>query len=381
MQYEKMKERDPRPSFLGTLPFIFIIALGIAACWWFFFHEPSSPYDPDATPRPVTARGNLAADELSTIELFEHVSPAVVHITTTTLQPKRSYLTLNIYEMPQGDGSGFVWDRDGHVVTNFHVIQNAQGFSVKFSDQSVYRARLVGAAPDKDIAVLHIDAPADKLHPIPVGRSSDLRVGQKVFAIGNPFGFDQSLSTGVVSALGREITSVTRKPISDVIQTDAAINPGNSGGPLLDSAGRLIGINTSIASPSRASAGVGFAVPVDTVNSVVPLIIQRGNVGRPGLGITVMPASRYGAQEGALILEVVGGSAAQVAGLRETWIDRVDGSIYFGDIILEINGARIKDSDALSSELARYNVGDEVTLTIRRNKENLRVPVTLQAID
>jgi len=380
MQYERKQERYSQPSLLGSLPFLFIIVLGAVVCWWFFFHE-STPSDSSIDPRPVTARDSLAADETSTIALFERTSPSVVHIATTTLKPKRSFLTLNIYEMPKGDGSGFVWDRDGHIVTNFHVIQDARSLRVKFSDQTVYRARLVGAAPDKDIAVLHIDVPPEKLHPIPVGGSSDLRVGQKVFAIGNPFGFDQSLSTGVVSALGREIESVTGKPITDMIQTDAAINPGNSGGPLLDSAGLLIGVNTAIISPSRASAGVGFAVPVDTVNAVVPLLIARGNVGRPGLGVEVASASRYGIKEGALIMKVSGGSAAEVAGLQGSWVDRFNGTIYFGDIILEISGARIKDSDALSHELSRYDIGDEVTLTIKRNKETIRIPVTLQAID
>jgi len=382
MQYERMQERYRQPSFLSNLPFLIIIVLGIVVCWWVFFRD-SSPYDSNSEPRAVTARGDLAADETSTIELFERVSPSVVHITTTTLVGKRGSRTLNIYEIPQGDGSGFVWDEDGHIVTNYHVVLEAKGVRVKFSDQTVYKARFVGAAPDKDIAVLHIDAPAEKLHPIPVGESSNLRVGQKVFAIGNPFGFDQSLSTGVVSALGREIESVTRKPITGVIQTDAAINPGNSGGPLLDSAGRLIGINTSIASPSRANAGVGFAVPVDTINAVVPLIIQRGNVGRPGFGVDLASdwvARRYGIENGVLIWAVSGGSAAEVAGLRGTWTDRFD-SVYLGDIILEINGRKIKDSDALPNELASYNVGDEVTLTIRRGDEIITVPVTLQALE
>lgn len=190
-------------------------------------------------------------------------------------------------QIPEGTGSGFIWDHAGNIVTNFHVIQNADAAQVTLSDQSSWKARLVGGAPDKDLALLRIDAPADRLRPIPIGSSKDLQVGQKVFAIGNPFGLDQTLTTGVISALGREIESLTRRPIQGVIQTDAAINPGNSGGPLLDSAGRLIGVNTQIYSPSGAFAGIGFAIPVDTVNRFVPELIRYGRVIRPGIGVQV----------------------------------------------------------------------------------------------
>ncbi|HSK31090.1 MAG TPA: trypsin-like peptidase domain-containing protein, partial [Candidatus Limnocylindria bacterium] len=203
--------------------------------------------DPRATPRPVTARGELPPHEKSTIALFRQASPSVVHITTIAVQ--RDLFTLRPYQIPEGTGSGFIWDANGNIITNFHVIQNADAAQVTLSDQSNWKARLVGAAPDKDIAVLKIDAPANRLPAIPLGASKDLQVGQSVLAIGNPFGLDQSLTTGVISALGREIESITRRPIQGVIQTDAAINPGNSGGPLLDSAGRLIGVNTAIYSP------------------------------------------------------------------------------------------------------------------------------------
>ena len=190
-------------------------------------------------------------------------------------------------EVPQGAGSGFVWDENGYIVTNYHVIAEAQGRRVTLADQSTWSAKLVGVEPDKDIAVLKIDAPTRLLPPIPIGTSDDLQVGQKVFAIGNPFGFDQTLTTGVISGLGREIVSATRRPIQGVIQTDAAINPGNSGGPLLDSAGRVIGINTAIVSPSGAYAGIGFAVPVDVVNRIVPQIIRGEQIEKPGLGIAI----------------------------------------------------------------------------------------------
>ncbi|MGH7811140.1 MAG: S1C family serine protease, partial [Candidatus Binatia bacterium] len=239
--------------------------------------------DPRAAPRAVSPRGELMAGEKSIITLFKQASPAVVNI--TTLGVERDLITLNQYQIPQGTGSGFVWDTTGNVITNFHVILNADAAQVTLSDQSNWRARVVGVAPDKDLAVLKIDAPANKLQAIPIGTSKDLQVGQSVFAIGNPFGLDQTLTTGVISALNREIESVTRRPIQGVIQSDAAINPGNSGGPLLDSAGRLIGVNTAIYSPSGASAGIGFAIPVDTVNRIVPELIRSGKITRPGLGV------------------------------------------------------------------------------------------------
>jgi S1-C subfamily serine protease len=235
-------------------------------------------YYKGAQPRAVAARGDLAEDEKGTISLFKTISPSVAYITTTAV--RRELFSLRPLEVPQGAGSGFVWDENGYIVTNFHVIADAQGARVTLADRSTWPAQLVGVEPDKDVAVLKIDAPKHLLPPIPIGTSNDLQVGQKVFAIGNPFGFDQTLTTGVISGLGREIESMTRRPIQGVIQTDAAINPGNSGGPLLDSAGRLIGVNTAIYSPSGVYAGIGFAIPVDTVNEVVPQLIQQGRKAR-----------------------------------------------------------------------------------------------------
>ena len=277
---------------------------------------------PDATPRAITARGDLGNDEKATIELFKRCAPSVVYVTNLAL--RRDFFGLNVTEIPQGTGSGFVWDQSGYIVTNYHVLQRAQAAEVTLSDNSKWPARYVGGEADKDLAVLKIEAPAAKLVPIAVGRSSDLLVGQRVFAIGNPFGLDQTLTTGVISALGRQIRSVTNRSIQGVIQTDAAINPGNSGGPLLDSAGRLIGINTAILSPNGGatggSVGIGFAVPVDTVNAIVPQLISHGKVVRPGLGVTTADdalARRFGLQ-GALVLHVSPGSAAERAGLRPT---------------------------------------------------------------
>ena len=233
-----------------------LAALVILMAFWQIRPLLTGVHRGNAEPRAVTPRGNLADDELSTIELFKNVSPSVVYITSLTVQ--RDFFSFKAMAVPQGTGSGFVWDANGYVVTNFHVIQGAHGANVTLADHSTWEAELVGYEADKDLAVLRINAPKSVLPAIPVGTSSDLEVGQKVFAIGNPFGFDQTLTTGVISGLGREIESVTRQPIEGVIQTDAAINPGNSGGPLLDSAGRLIGINTAIVSPSGAYAGGGL---------------------------------------------------------------------------------------------------------------------------
>jgi S1-C subfamily serine protease len=244
------------------------------------FSERSRLRDPKAQERPITARGDLAEDEKSTIALFKQAAPSVVHITNLAV---RRDLNMDIFGIPQGTGTGFIWDRKGYVVTNFHVIEHANAAKVMLADRSEWDASLVGVARDQDVAVLKIEAPEEKLPAILVGESANLEVGQKVFAIGNPFGLDQTLTTGVVSGLGREILSVTKRPIQGVIQTDAAINPGNSGGPLLDSAGRLIGINTAI--PAEVSAGIGFAVPVDTVQRIVPQIIKYGRAERIGLGI------------------------------------------------------------------------------------------------
>jgi len=254
-QHPTVKLRS-RAWLTGLLLILVLLLLFKEARTWF-----PDLYYKGAEPRAVTARGDLAEDEKGTISLFKAVSPSVVYITTMAV--RQEFFSLRALEVPQGAGSGFVWNDNGYIVTNYHVIAEAQGARVTLADRSTWSAQLVGAEPDKDIAVLKIDAPKHLLPPIPLGTSSDLQVGQKVFAIGNPFGFDQTLTTGVISGLGREIESATHRLIQGVIQTDAAINPGNSGGPLLDSAGRVIGINTAIVSPSGAYAGIGFAVPVD----------------------------------------------------------------------------------------------------------------------
>ena len=337
-----------------------------------------SLHDPAAVPRAIEARGDLAADEKTTISIFRQAAPSVVYITSLAL--RRDFFSLNAYEIPKGTGSGFVWDQKGRIVTNYHVVANANRLEVTLADHSTWKAVLVGAAPDKDLAVLHISAPADKLRPLALGDSRDLLVGQKVFAIGNPFGLDQTLTTGVVSALGREIKAGNGRAIRDMIQTDAAINPGNSGGPLLDSAGRLIGVNTAIYSPSGTSAGIGFAVPVAEVNRVVPQLIAHGRVIRPGLGVSLAPDSvaRALGVKGVVILAVGPGSSAERAGLRgsqQSW-----GGFVPGDIIVRVNKHKVRSYDELRDILDQCAVGETVTLTLLRGTVVEEVPVMLEAV-
>ncbi len=331
----------------------------------------------EGDPAPLPA--DMAAGEKRTIQIFENASPSVVFITTHAV--KRSPFTRNVQKIPAGTGSGFVWDDKGHIVTNFHVIREASIASVTLADQSTYDASLVGAAPAKDLAVLEIKAPQEKLSALRRGKSADLRVGQLAIAIGNPFGLDHTLSTGVVSGLGREIQSLAKVPIFGVIQTDAAINPGNSGGPLLDSKGHLIGVNTAIYSPSGASAGIGFAVPVDTVTRVVPQLIQHGKLTRPGLGIQHDPqlSERTGVP-GVLVLGVAKGSGADEAGLRGTRRNPVTGEVVLGDIIVEVDGKSVKTANDLYKHLDDKKVGDVVKLTVRRADKTKKLDVELQPL-
>ncbi len=333
-----------------------------------------------AEARTVSERPPLASDELRAIDIFKRTAPSVVFITTRREQTNP--FTLQSNEISAGTGSGFIWDTRGHIVTNYHVIRGASSALVTLSDQRAYEAKLIGVAPTNDLAVLKIDAPADMLSPLPVGTSSDLLVGQSVYAIGNPFGLDSTLTSGVVSALGRSIRSPANVTIEDVIQTDAAINPGNSGGPLMDSAGRLIGVNTAIASPSGASAGIGFAVPVDTVNRVVPQLITNGRVVRAVLGVrTVHPdvnrnlMQRLGVQ-GVLVISVDPDSPAAKAGLRPTTRDP-RGQLTLGDVILEIDGRRISDPFNLAGTLALFDPGKSVKLKIWRDGQTLEFDITL----
>ena len=319
----------------------------------------------------------LTSTELSTIQLFEKAAPGVCFITTTNI--RENFWTRDISEIKSGTGSGFIWDKMGHIVTNYHVIEGADKATVTLADQSNWPAELIGVAPEKDLAVLKIKAPISVLYAIPVGISENLRVGQSVFAIGNPFGLDQTLTTGVVSALGREIQSRAGVPIRDAIQTDAAINPGNSGGPLLDSGGKLIGVNTAIYSPSGASAGIGFSIPVDAVRWVVPELIRYGKIQRPTIGVELASnniVARYGLQ-GPLVLNVPDGSNAEKSGLQPTRRNRY-GEITLGDILVGIDDEPIKNNGDLYLFLEKHKVGDVVELELLRNQKKIKLKLTLE---
>ncbi len=336
--------------------------------------------EPDQQTKAISTsqeiRNDLNSDEKATISLFEKAAPSVAFITTSNYL--RDYWTRNITEIPRGTGSAFIWDQKGHIITNFHVIQGADRAQVTLADQSNWEAKVIGVAPEKDLAVLQIEAPNKKLFPIPVGTSEDLLVGQSVYAIGNPFGLDQTLTTGIISALGREIKSVAGLPIRDAIQTDAAINPGNSGGPLLDSSGRLIGVNTAIYSPSGAYAGIGFSIPVDILSWVVPQLIEHGKLMRPTLGVelaSTQAMNRLG-EDGALVLNVVKNSPAEAAGIRPTTRNRY-GEFDLGDIIVGINNEKIKSRNDLLLALEKYQPGEKIMVRVKRKKEFLELELTL----
>lgn len=321
----------------------------------------------------------LTEAEQHTIELFKRSSPAIVNI--NTLARQIDFWTHDVREVPQGTGSGFLWDDQGHVITNYHVIRRAVRAQVILEDQSRHSATLVGVSPDHDLAVLKIDPAGLSLCPLPVGHSEGLQVGQNVYAIGNPFGLDHTLTTGVISALNRQIDSATGLPIEDVIQTDAAINPGNSGGPLLDSGGRVIGVNTAIFSPTGAYAGIGFAIPVDTVLRVVPQIIQTGQYRRPSLGVRLnqranrLLLGRTGLK-GVLVIDTEPGSPADQVGLRPT--RRTDEGIVLGDIIVRVDSQAVETTHDLFLYLEKKRSGDRVTLTLLRDREIIEVECGLE---
>ena len=345
----------------------------------------SGPSVAEAQTRPAfgpARERNLDADERATINLFKESQAAVAFITTTDQQV--DFWSRTVSEQATGSGSGFVWDDKGHIVTNYHVVQPVVGsrsaeITVSLRDKNL-AGTLVGAAPELDLAVIRVTTAKTDLKPIQVGGSADLEVGQKVFAIGNPFGLDHTLTTGIVSALGRTITSVLNTPIEDVIQTDAAINPGNSGGPLLDSSGRLIGVNTAIYSPSGANAGIGFAVPVDTVARVVPQLIEFGRMRRPVIGVRLnsqldgLVARRFGVR-GAVIQTVDPGSAAARAGLTGVDVDR--NSIAIGDVITEINGRPVTSQTDLQGRLSYIDPGATVDVKVWRDGKTRTVKITL----
>ncbi len=322
------------------------------------------------TPRAITPRGELAEFEKLNVELFERISPSVVYIFSEV--DRRQAFGRGV-ERRAGAGSGFVWDAAGHIVTNFHVIEGASNVGVRLDSGEAIPATIVGVAPDYDLAVLRLRTRLAPLQPIPVGTSDDLATGQAVFAIGNPFGLSRTLTTGIVSALDRRLPTETGREIRGVIQTDAAINPGNSGGPLLDSSGRLIGVNTAIISGSGASAGIGFAVPVDIVNEVVPQLIATGKAARPGIGISAASeeAAAGAGIEGIVIIEAFPSGSAAAAGLRG--IDPTTGAV--GDVITHVNGKRVRTIAEFAAELQAIGVGNSAELTILRADREFTIAV------
>jgi S1-C subfamily serine protease len=387
--YRPARRRQPPVVILGLLIVALLFAVLVVPLMAWIMWPNAGGSSVSVAPRAITPRGTLAEDEASTIALYENAAPSVVHITTKAV--KRNPYSLDPREVQQGSGSGFVWDNEGHIVTNYHVIQGASSAQVTLADpkgRMTYQAKLVGTQPDKDLAVLLIDAPKDRLHPIPIGTSSDLKVGQKVYAIGNPFGLDQTLTTGIISALNRQIESVVRTPINGVIQTDAAINPGNSGGPLLDSSGRLIGVNTAIYSPSGASAGIGFAIPVDEVNEAVPRVIARASgktpsvetaKGAPRLGIVAVEdqLARLNGIEGIVIREVQPDGPAAKAGLRGLRYDPSSDRYELGDVIIAIDDKPTRVVDDMRVILRKRKFGDTINVTVRRDEEPVTLRVTL----
>ena len=365
---------QPRSNWLGWLVPVLCLLMGFVIYrYWVDRGTPSTE------PRAVAARGDLAEDEKATINLFKTNSPSVVFI--TTLRQAQDFRTMLPTEIPAGTGSGFIWDSAGDIVTNYHVVQGANGAQVTLWDHTTFNADLVGWAPNYDLALLRINAPASKLRAIPLGQSANLQVGQKAFAIGNPFGLDQSLTTGVVSALGRTINAVTGRQIEDVIQTDASVNPGNSGGPLLDSAGRLIGVNTAIYSPSGTSAGIGFAIPVDTINRVIPQLLAKGKIVRPYLGVRTNDRfsqlfTKQIGVPGLLTLIVEPKSPAERAGIQPTR-QASAGSIVPGDIIQAVDGKTVTAADDLFAVLERHKAGDEINVKVYRDGQSRNVTVKL----
>jgi 2-alkenal reductase len=329
-----------------------------------------------STPRSVEPRGSLSEIERTTIEIFERVSPSVVQVVG-----RAGALEALPAEGENGgaqSGTGFIWDAAGHIVTNDHVVGGTSSLAVRLATGQVLRAHIVGTAPNYDLAVIRVDNIRSLPPPVPIGTSDDLKVGQLVFAIGNPFGLDQTLTTGIISALKRRLPTSGGREITNVIQTDAAINPGNSGGPLLDSAGRVIGVNTAILSPSGTSAGIGFAIPIDSVNRVVPELISRGSVPTPGIGIVAAneaAATRAGV-EGVVILRTAPGSPAERAGLRG--VDPATGRL--GDVIVGVNGKPVRQLADLTQELERVGVGKRVALAVQRDGRETAVEVEVTDI-
>jgi S1-C subfamily serine protease len=356
---------------------LLLVAVSAFLTYW-FWPWGNSGLNPQEQLRPVVARGELAGLEQTSIEIYERASPSLVQVTKLA---QAGSFAFDVQQVPQGVGSGFVWDEDGHIVTNYHVVERADNVRVTLSDHSTLEAQDLWVYPDQDIAVLSVRATKGRLRPIAIGSSHDLKVGQLCFALGDPFGLDQTMTMGIVSALGRRIQAANGHTIEGVIQTSAAINPGNSGGPLLDSAGRLIGMNTAILSPSGAFAGIGFAIPIDDINQIVTQLIRHGKIVRPALAVLPIPeqtARGLGIREGVLIGRVWPNGTAAEAGLKGTRRDE-EGNIYLGDVVVAIDGKPVRNLRDLNEIMQQHEVGDKVTITIVRDTERQDVQATLRA--
>ena len=366
-------------SLLRSIHILLVILISLFALFLFLPRIENIWASMRAESRPITARGELSLTEKTNIDIFQQTSPSVVYI--TTLADTLNLWTRDITRMPQGTGSGFIWDKQGHIITNYHVLQGVSAVKIRLSDQRTFNATFIGASPDHDLAVLRIPITINMPKPLTIGTSHDLQVGQITYAIGNPFGLDQTLTTGVVSALNRSLPNNNGSYIEGLIQTDAAINPGNSGGPLLDSTGRLIGINTAIYSPSGTYAGIGFAVPVDTVNRIVPQIIKEGHYQRPKLGITINESLNKDITKelgifGVVVIEVQPNSAANKSGLNGVTIQ--NNVVMPGDVIVSIDQHKIESTKMLLSTLEKYNIGDTVEVKFFRNNQVKEVSLTLE---
>ncbi len=366
-------------SLLRSIRILLLILITLFALFLFLPSIENIWASLQSEPRSITARGSLSASEKTNIEIFQQSSPSVVYI--TTLEDTLNLWTRDITRIPRGTGSGFIWDRQGHIITNYHALQGASAVKIRLSDQRTFNATLIGASPEHDLAVLRIPMIPNMPNPLSIGTSHDLQVGQMTYAIGNPFGLDHTLTTGVVSALNRTLVNNNGSTIEGLIQTDAAINPGNSGGPLLDSAGRLIGINTALYSPSGTYSGIGFAVPVDTVNRIVPRIIKEGHYQRPKLGITInedlnKKITKELDISGVAVIEVQPNSAAKRSGLRGVTIQ--NNPLISGDIIVGIDQHQIETTQMLLSTLENYDIGDTVQVKIFRKGQVREVSLTLE---
>lgn len=337
--------------------------------------DPSEEAADNGTP-PPSYLSFATDDERNTTEIFSKASPSVVSVTSSAL--RRNLFSFTVTEIPRGAGSGFIWSDRGLVVTNFHVVAGADRLTVTVQDEGDFEAEVVGVAPERDLAVLRLENPPASLKALPLGDSSELTVGRKVLAIGNPFGLDSSLTVGVVSALDREIQSPSNRRIQGVIQTDAAINPGNSGGPLLNALGQVIGVNTAIYSPSGASAGIGFAIPVNMVKEVVPQLIAYGKILRPVLGVELASdqwTRRYGI-DGVAIVRVLRGMPAATSGMVGASRGQ-RGEIRLGDIITHIDDRPIRNQDDYLSAMEQVKIGDTITIRTRRGDSERQFEVTL----